>query len=98
MTGKFPFGEIDHVDGNRSNNSWSNLRRATRSQNAANTKKNTNTSGRKGVSWDKQTQKWRAKIQHHYRSVCLGRYDALDKAATAYAEAAKKIFGEYAKL
>lgn len=54
---------IDHIDGNGSNNRIENLRLATVSENMYNTKINTkNTSGFKGVHFNKQKQKWQAKL------------------------------------
>ena len=50
---------IDHIDGNRINNRIENLRVATREQNNQNAKfRKDNTSGIKGVSWNKRTKKW----------------------------------------
>ena len=54
---------IDHVNGNPRDNSKSNLRLATSSENSWNTKKNTrNTTGIKGIDWNKSSQRWRARI------------------------------------
>jgi hypothetical protein len=54
---------VDHIDGNGSNNRIENLRLATVSENMYNTKINTkNTSGFKGVHFNKQKQKWQAKL------------------------------------
>ena len=64
MTGNDP-GEyqIDHIDGNRHNNKFSNLRLATNLQNSMNSKTySTNSSGIKGLQLDKQNKRWVAKI------------------------------------
>jgi hypothetical protein len=98
MTGKWPTHEIDHEDTDRANNRWSNLRAATRQQNAANMALSVaNKSGFKGVFWDEQNQKWRAGITVNSRWIHLGRYAKLEDAADAYEAAAKKHFGEFAR-
>lgn len=61
MTGEFPFVDIDHIDHNRSNNRWSNLRIATRSQNKANYLHKAGISGTRGV-WPHHSR-WRASIK-----------------------------------
>ena len=64
MTGNGP-GEyqIDHIDGNRHNNKFSNLRLATNSQNGMNSKiQSNNTTGIKGLYLDKQRKKWAPEI------------------------------------
>jgi hypothetical protein len=54
---------IDHKDGNGMNNKIENLREATVNQNMFNTKMSiTNTSGTKGIHFNKQKMKWQAKI------------------------------------
>lgn len=54
---------IDHVDGNPSNNAIENLREATMAENMCNTKTRTdNTSGVKGIHFNKQKKKWQAKL------------------------------------
>lgn len=74
MTGQWPKHEIDHIDRDRANNRWCNLREATRQQNLWNTtKRPDNKSGYKGVSWHKQSSRWRARmaIDGKYQSLGL---------------------------
>lgn len=57
--GKFPKVEIDHINGNKSDNRIINLREANRSQNSMNRGPAIkNISGHKGVVWDKERNKW----------------------------------------
>ena len=89
---------IDHKDGNPKNNSIENLRACTQSQNNANTGINkVNTSGYKGVTWNKSCGKWHAQIKDHKKRVYLGVYDDIKEAAKAYDDAAIRIYGEFAK-
>ncbi len=75
------------------------LRVCTRSQNNVNRQKPThNTSGYKGVSWNKQHQKWRAEITHHGKKGYLGYYTSRGAAAAACDGAAEYLFGEFALL
>jgi hypothetical protein len=61
MEGKLPPELTDHKDGNGQNNKWSNLRKATRSENNKNANmRSHNTSGYNGVGWCKQKKKWQA--------------------------------------
>jgi len=54
---------IDHIDGNPENNTIENLREATMAQNMCNTKiRIDNTSGTKGIHFNKQKKKWQAKL------------------------------------
>lgn len=63
MTGEMPEGEVDHVDGNRKNNSWDNLRDVSRKENARNCcLRSDNTTGYPGVSYHKKRRQWRARI------------------------------------
>ena len=89
---------IDHIDGNPSNNRIENLRIATLSQNQYNSKmKKSNSSGIKGVSWDKSTNKWYSQIQVAKKKINLGRYDDVKLAELAVIEARKKYHGNFAK-
>jgi HNH endonuclease len=87
---------IDHRDGNRSNNRWSNLRSATRTQSNANRGLNrNNTCGLKGVS--RNGQRWRAAIHKNRRKRHLGNFPTPQDAHAAYAKEARKLFGEFAR-
>ena len=95
--GEWPAGEIDHINGVRSDNRLSNLRVATRSQNSANrpAPKN-NTSGVKGVHWHKQSQKWRVSIEVMGKKIERGEFRSLEAASAEFARAAIEYFGEFA--
>ena len=90
--GEWPELDIDHIDGDRSNNRISNLRCATRSENGQNRKINKNsTSGMTGVSWHIKTAKWRAYITVMGNKVFLGYFDDLQSAKYAYLKAKSKL-------
>ncbi|HEX8348749.1 MAG TPA: HNH endonuclease [Hymenobacter sp.] len=81
MTGEWPAVNIDHEDGNRTNNVWSNLRLATGSINQINTKMHRhNTSGYRGVSWAAGNNKWTASIYQANRRINLGYFDSKEAA------------------
>lgn len=52
----------------------------------------TNTSGHKGVSWDKENKKWRSYIQFKGKTIMLGSYDNIKYAIQARKEAEEKYF------
>ena len=84
MTGQPAFGEIDHVDGNRANNSWSNLRDVERLDNKRNLGIVTsNKSGHTGVMWYKAGSKWHAQITVKGKSIHLGYFDSIEDAIEA---------------
>lgn len=90
--------EIDHRDGNPSNNRIANLRLATRTQNCCNKRKQRNNkSGVKGVFWCADRQRWIAKIKIGDKSKNLGRFKTIEEAAAAYADAAAALHGEFAR-
>lgn len=90
---------VDHIDGNPLNNQKSNLRNCTPSQNQANKKKTRkNSSGYKGVYWVKSRKSWVAHIEVNGRCIYAGCGKTAKDAAIKYNEAAKKYFGEFAKL
>lgn len=89
--GEWPNDQIDHINRNRSDNRLCNLRLSSQGENMQNiTLPSHNTSGHKGISWDRQRQKWFAKIQHDRKQIPLGRFDVIDEAIKAYAEAKTK--------
>ena len=97
--GHWPEAEIDHVDGDRLNNRPGNLRNATRSQNQCNVgTMRSNTSGAKGVSWDRDREMWRADIMLHYKRKHLGMFKTVKDAADAYRNASAKMHQEFGRV
>lgn len=91
--GEWPKEEIDHINGNRSDNRITNLRKASRKQNMENKRLYRNsTSGVRGVSWDKKSQKWRAHIRSNGKSAHLGFYEDLGEASAAARAARLQTF------
>ena len=87
---------VDHIDGNTENNFIDNIRPATNLQNAINQKiPLNNTSGHKGVSWHKQSSKWRAQISHNGKRIHLGSFETVEDAILKYEEKSEEFFGEY---
>lgn len=96
MYGAWPKGGLDHKDRVCSNNAKSNLREATSQQNGANRSMvSNNTSGVKGVHWNRKVKKWRAGIRVSSKIIHLGHFLNIDDAANAYAAAALKYFGDF---
>jgi hypothetical protein len=90
--GSWPQGDLDHVNGDQTDNRIDNLRPATRQQNCANSRpRRANKSGFKGVHLHRRTGKWRAVI----RSRHLGLFKTPEEAHSAYCVAARNLFGEF---
>lgn len=90
---------VDHIDGNGLNNCRINLRLCTRAEDLRNRRMpKHNTSGYKGVSWDKQRGMWIAIIRAHKTRHYLGHYDDPIEAAKAYDTAARDLHGDFARL
>lgn len=87
---------VDHINGNKLDNRKSNLRICTKNKNPINCDiyKN-NTSGEKGVYWNKKLQKWVAAIQCNNQPHHLGVFENFEDAVKARKEAEDKYFGEY---
>lgn len=83
-TGDWPVDQIDHIDGNRINNSIINLRMVSNVENHKNMKMNKrNTSGVHGVFWAKHAGKWRASIKIDDYNKHLGYFESIEDAAIA---------------
>jgi hypothetical protein len=90
---------VDHIDGDILNNHAENLRWATHSENGMNRiKLKDNTSGFKGVSFNKRRGKWQAQIRKDGKRHHLGYFTNAEDAAKVYDKAATAMFGEFAKL
>ena len=79
-----PSSHVDHVDRSPSNNKWTNLRLATRSENMRNASMSkNNTSGYKGVAWDAGRRKWLVAVGINGKSKFVGRYVCVHEAGIA---------------
>jgi hypothetical protein len=100
MTGELPIKglEIDHINLNRSDNRWANLRLVTRSQNMMNGNiQSNNKSGHAGVSWAKQIRKWDARITVNRKPILLGKFSDIESAIAARQAAEIEHFGQYSR-
>lgn len=87
--------QVDHRDGDGLNNTRGNLRICTHSQNLANSVTcRRNTSGFKGVTFDRQAGKWKTQIKGKH----VGFFLDLHEAADAYKRKAEEIYGEFARF
>jgi hypothetical protein len=96
MTGKWPKDQIDHINGNRSDNRFENLREATNGQNRANSK-TSNAFGLKGISFKKKLKKtpWQATIRHNRKTIYIGCFRTPEEAHAAYTKKAAELHGEF---
>ena len=93
--GEFPESEIDHINGDRADNRISNLRLATSAENSQNMKRYaSNTSGFPGVYFNKNHNKYYARINYSGMRKHLGFYDTAELAFGAYKEA-KRVFHHF---
>jgi hypothetical protein len=91
--------QTDHRNHDGLDNQRSNLRPASGGQNHGNQRPTLRASSRwKGVSWDRQTRRWRATIRKDGACRHLGRFGSEEDAARAYDAAAREVFGEFACL
>ena len=87
---------IDHINGDRTDNSIDNLRSCTPHQNSLNTSFNSrNTSGFRGVCWHKLHKKWTSNIEFEGKVRGLGYYDTPKQAFEVYKEKSIELFGEF---
>jgi hypothetical protein len=99
MNGVWPEGEVDHINGDPSDNRWANLRPATRAQNMKNRRlSSSNSTGIKGVSRMPDCDRWRADICVDRVNIYLGIFKTPEAAQAAYAEAARKYHGQFANV
>ena len=92
MTGRWPSDFVDHINGDKLDDRWENLREATARENSL------NVSPRgvvKGISWDKQRRKWIAQARIEGKKKNLGRYDCFGAAVVAHRLACKPVHGEF---
>jgi hypothetical protein len=94
-----PPPEIDHINGDRSDNRLENLRAATRAQNMHNAKaKRHSTSGHKNVQWDSESGKWRVRVRVNGVRHHVGRFSELDDAVAAARQFMLENHKEFARV
>lgn len=97
--GEWPAEEIDHINGDKTDNRLDNLRLADRSQNCRNAGiRKDNTSGFKGVTFRRSTGKWISQIAADGRRIHIGVFHSAVDAAKAYDARAAELFGPFARL
>jgi len=89
--------QIDHIDGNRTNNRIENLRSAINASNMLNIQKNkTNKSGYKNVCWDKGMKKWAVQLKAFNKKYIIGYFEDLELAGLVAMMAREKYHGLFA--
>jgi len=98
MKGVWPNGKMDHKNRDTMDNRFDNLRDSTDSQNGYNKKiPENNTTGFKGVCYDKSRDKYIVYITADKKRHFIGRFDTPQDAHAAYCEAAKRLHGDFAR-
>jgi hypothetical protein len=92
MMGRWPEGQIDHINGDRADNRFCNLREVSDGINKQNrhAAQADNECGFLGVHWNKQAQRWQAELKTNGRKTYICRFDTPEQAHAAYV-AAKRI-------
>lgn len=98
MTGEWPENQIDHINLDKGDNRWCNLRMATYADNNRNVRKRSdNTSGVKGVTWNRLNKNWRVVIHKDGRQFNVGSFKTIEEAEAAYEKASRELHGAFAR-
>lgn len=93
--GVWPCHQLDHIDGDKTNNTIMNLREATHSQNNACRPHNVGVTGLRGVT--PLRNRYIAQIKFSRKRIHLGVFDTPEEAHAAYCKAAQELHGEFAR-
>lgn len=94
MTGEWPPHEVDHRNGDKADNRWQNLRHADDELNAQNRRRanrNNKSTGLLGVTTEKRSPKFIARIGHKRKLSEIGRFDTAEEAHQAYLDAKRRL-------
>ena len=91
MHGEWPKGEIDHINGRRDDNRWSNLRDVSRALNMQNRRTASSLNSTKLLGVSRHGARWRARIQVDGVVQRLGTYDSPEAAHEAYLLAKRQL-------
>ncbi len=94
--GEWPVCELDHINGNPSDNRLINLRLASRAENSRNARRTTNNRLR-GARFIRATGSWEGRIKVNNKVIMLGTFTSAEQAHAAYCKAASKYHGEFAR-
>lgn len=101
MTGDWPEKILDHADGDKRNNRWSNLRSADHVKNAANSRRRAGYAHKyRGVKFNKKcpARPFSACVGFDNRRIYLGSFKTAEAAYAAYCKEAVRLRGEFARL
>lgn len=87
-TGEIYYKNIDHINGNRSDNRIQNLRTCTQAQNVKNSR-------RKGCSFNKRENKWESYVYNDGKRYHIGYFNTELEAREAYIEKKNELAGEF---
>jgi hypothetical protein len=87
VTGAWPSGIVDHINGNRTDNKLANLRQVSRELNQQNMRKASKASASGLLGAFKKRDKWESKIKVHGKAISLGAFDTAEQAHHAYVQA-----------
>lgn len=91
MTGEWPTGEVDHMDGDRLNNRFGNLRDVSHAVNLQNRRNATSRSESGILGVQKNWNKWYAVITTNGQSKNLGGYATPEEASAVYLQAKRRL-------
>ena len=90
-----PGREIDHINRNKADNRFKNLRLATRGQNGFNSKRKRNTKLPKNVCFDRGKNKYVVWVRAYGKQHFIGRFETIEEASVAATEAREKLHGRF---
>ena len=98
MHGNDPAAVLDHINGDTQDNKIENLRASTHTENMCNAKRSKrNTSGVKGVSWNKTARKWIGSVWYQYKMHKTPPFDSKEECAAAVMTLRCGLHGEFAR-